>query len=205
MKKLGKWVPGILIAAVIYAMLAFGANPASAEPFTWRLWPSKVVTWDTEGNTKIRYEYALKYGNAASYTIDEEMNEQWFIFGLYLYRPHIAVTASLMKEGVEYHTGWFGELHHSFFGTSETLDVQDITALIGKEIPYPVWVLWEEIRDDPYVVLFAYNMVSGSITLYLHPRFFTNRMFNKAYLRRLNRIFKRYNFDPYRAPMQKIA
>jgi len=186
-----------LFMCLLALMFVFVAVFATAGPFTWKVDPYRVTVYKTGSGPRDHSEYKLKFSNNLSELLDAKMNEQHFIFALFMYKPHLEVTATLMKAGTKYRSGWFSELHHSFYGVSSTENVPDMLVMSGEWLPPIVKAIWEELKDDDYVVLMSYNLISQTINIYLHPRFDRNKMMHTAYRKRLQRVFKRWNYTPF--------
>jgi len=186
-----------LCMCLLVLMFVFVVVFAAAEPFTWKVDPYRVTVYKTGCPIREHMEYKLKFSNNLSELLDAKLNEQHFIFALFLYKPHLEVTARFMKDGIQYRTGWFGEVHHSFYGVTPTENALDIFTLSEAWLPPIVKAIWEELRGDDYVVLMSYNLLSHTLNIYLHPRFDRNKMMYKAYQKRLQRILKKWKYTPF--------
>jgi hypothetical protein len=146
----------------------------------------KVTIIDTDRNQKIHYEYFVYVGNDQTRQVD---NESVLVIDnickIILVHPVADVAKDLKYPAKD---RWYLEI--MFLGQYFSAPLLDDPATIGILPPILAEVFYSLNYKDDDLLVIAYNIYSGSISIFYHPRFSKDKSYYDTKADMLKRAFE---------------
>lgn len=177
--------------AIIVALWPFGQTEEQPiEGFHWqvRTIPIRVLSYTPEGTEDyIRYDYCLYYGDQLSQDFEEELGKRKIMVFMSLLHPVPGVDMKFDAPERWYVTFIDTRMH---LNVTKALFDPKIWPMIPDEVKQVLVAL--DYRNNIDLLVVNYNIITGSIGVYFHPRFNESKLFYKWQLRKIQRYLRKH-------------